>query len=104
MKKFSKAFGEVEVTSEDNTFTTIVIIATGEVKKLATKFANLSDEPFVKVKKVVVKKTPVVHTAQDLENIAYHQEMSRRQESYANSLRGDRKREYNSNKSKITHL
>ena len=55
MKKFSKAFGEVEVISEDKNVTVIVIVATGEQKRLATPYANLSNEPFVKVvtKKVI---------------------------------------------------
>lgn len=50
--KFSKAFGEVEILNQDENFTTIVVFKTGEQKKLSTKFANLSDEPFTKAKQV----------------------------------------------------
>lgn len=50
--KFHKTFGQVEVLSSDSTFTTIVIAETGEEKRLATKYAFLTDAPVTKVKKV----------------------------------------------------
>ena len=53
--KFSKALGQVEVISTDADTTTVVVLKTGEVKKLLNKFANLSDIDFVKspIKKTV---------------------------------------------------
>lgn len=45
---FHKSFGKVEVVSQDAIITIINIKATGEQKKLATAFANLSDTAFVK--------------------------------------------------------
>jgi hypothetical protein len=46
--KHHKTFGQVEVLSYDTMFTTIVILSTGEQKKLANKFACLSDKPIEK--------------------------------------------------------
>lgn len=63
--KFHKQFGEVEIISSDATVTTIVIISTGEQKKLMTNFANLliQDEPFKKAAKKVNQ--PVVELTQE---------------------------------------
>ena len=49
--KFSKLLGEVEILSEDATFTVVKVLKTGDVKKLLNQYANLSNEPFVKVAK-----------------------------------------------------
>lgn len=49
--KFSKVLGEVEILNQDTTTTTVKVLKTGEVKKLLNQYANLSDEPFVKVAK-----------------------------------------------------
>lgn len=57
MKKFSKAFGQVEILEQNNTTTTVKIVATGEIKKLLNQFANLQDAPFEAPKKV--KKQPL---------------------------------------------
>jgi len=59
MKRFHKQFGEVKVTNSDATTTTIVILATGEVKKLLTKYANLTDAKIEPVKKAKEAKTTV---------------------------------------------
>lgn len=51
--KFHKTFGQVEIVSSDAQFTTIIIVATGEQKKLVNQYANLQDVAFEtpKVKK-----------------------------------------------------
>ncbi len=51
--KFSKTFGQVEVVSEDATFT-VIKLENGDVKKLATKFAFLKNEPFSFTNSVVI--------------------------------------------------
>lgn len=74
--KYHKTFGQVEIVKEDANSTTIVVIATGEEKKLLKKFADIliSDEPFVKAtKKKVVKEAPA-YTEQDEINIAIYQD------------------------------
>jgi len=56
MKKYSKVFGEVEVTNDNGTVSTIVIVKTGETKKVLNANANLSDTPFaVEAKKTTSK-------------------------------------------------
>jgi pyruvate formate-lyase activating enzyme-like uncharacterized protein len=67
--KFSKAFGEVEILNQDATTTTVKIVKTGEVKKLLNQYANLSNEPFVKVakKKEVVREL----TQEDKDHLQY---------------------------------
>jgi len=54
MKAYHKTFGEIEVVSKDDTYTTITILSTGETKMLLNKYSNqlISNEPFKKVKKV----------------------------------------------------
>lgn len=50
--KFHSTFGEVKIIDSNPIITTILILATGETKKLSTKVAVLSDTPFAPVKKV----------------------------------------------------
>ena len=69
--KFHKQFGQVEVISSDANFTTIVVTATGEEKKLANKYVTLSDVPFVKEKKVREKAVKYVPTEEDKKNAAW---------------------------------
>jgi len=52
--KFHKTFGQVEVISQDDTFT-IILTATGEEKKLMTQFTKLSDTPIEPVVLDVIK-------------------------------------------------
>lgn len=63
--KFSKVFGEVEIISQDATTTTVTILKTGEVKKLLNQYANLSNEPFVKVAKKKLISSNVKITQED---------------------------------------
>lgn len=104
MTKYSKTFGEVEVISEDKDFTTIIVKSTGEQKLLSNKYANLSSEPFVKAKKVKAETKKITNTAQDLENIAYYQEMESRKLDYYISLTPSQRLEYRKNQSKINKL
>lgn len=68
--KFSKTFGQVEILNQDATITTVKVIATGDVKKLMNKFANLSDVAFEKeVSKRIVKKVEL--TQEDLNHLDY---------------------------------
>jgi len=53
--KFHKQFGEVKVLSSDANTTTIVIVATGEEKKMLNKFTNLTDAPIEVFKSVKAK-------------------------------------------------
>jgi hypothetical protein len=69
MTKFHKQFGQVEVTNSDSTTTTIVILATGEEKKLLTKYANLTDDKIESVKKVKDAKKDL--TAEEVNHLAY---------------------------------
>ena len=67
--KFSKAFGQVEVLSTDETFTTILVEKTGEVKKLLNKYANLSDVSF---KKSATKKNSTRElTSEEIERLDF---------------------------------
>ena len=45
MKKFHKKFGEIEILNSDEVIT-LVRTASGEEKKLMTKYMGLSDTPF----------------------------------------------------------
>ena len=67
MKAYHKTFGEIEVLIKDNTTTTIVVLATGEEKKLLNKFADMliSDKPFTKAKKVVDEKKELTEEDKD---------------------------------------
>lgn len=67
MKAYHKTFGEIEILLKDNTATTIVILSTGEEKRLLNKFADalISNEPFVKVKKVVTEKRQLTEEDKD---------------------------------------
>jgi hypothetical protein len=100
MKKFSKAFGEVEVINTTNTTTTVIIIATGEQKVLVNKFANLSDTPFeaeVKVKKVSVIREL---TNEEQEHISIGVEKQMIEANYYAKLSPTAKAEYRKNKLK----
>ena len=57
MTKFSKLLGEVKVLSQDEKYTIVLVVKTGETKKLVNAYAKLQDEPFEKVKKEVVVKS-----------------------------------------------
>jgi len=100
--KFSKVFGEVEVLSQDENFTTIVILKTGEQKKLSTKYANLSDEPFSKVKKVKAIKREL--TKEEKERVTISVERQMREEFYVAGLSREQRLEYKASKSKRIHL
>jgi hypothetical protein len=100
--KFSKAFGEVEVINQDENFTTIVVLKTGEQKKLSTKYANLSDEPFAKAKKIKSIKRELTQQEKDI--VARSVESQMREQFYINGLNSDQKLEYKANKSKRIHL
>jgi Holliday junction resolvase-like predicted endonuclease len=65
--KHHKIFGEVELITQDETTTTVLIIKTGEVKKLANKYANLTEAPLSKVKKL--KATVRELTSEELLNL-----------------------------------
>lgn len=67
MKAYHKTFGEIEVLIKDNTATTIVVLSTGEEKRLLNKFADLliSEKPFAKAKKVVVEKKELTEEDKD---------------------------------------
>jgi hypothetical protein len=69
--KFHKTFGEVTIIASDLTTTTIVIVATGEQKKLLNQFSNLQDNPSEVVK--VKKASKVVRelTKDELLNLEY---------------------------------
>jgi len=62
--KFSKVLGQVEILSQDENTTTVLVVKTGETKKLSNAYANLQDEPFVKAKKV---KAPKVEWTEQME-------------------------------------
>ena len=100
--KFSKAFGEVEVLNQDENFTTIVVLKTGEQKKLSTKYANLSDEPFVRAKKV--KSVQRELTEEEKERVAISVERQMREEFYISGLSREQRLEYKAAKSKRIHL
>jgi|JI10StandDraft_1071094.scaffolds.fasta_scaffold286500_3 hypothetical protein len=103
MTKFSKAFGEVEVISEDAMFTVIVVKATGEQKKLSSKFAFLQDVPFGKVAKI--KKAPQRElTKEEEERVAYSVEKQMKEQSFVSSLSLEGRLSYRAEKAKRTHL
>lgn len=104
MKKFSKSFGEVEVITEDKNFTTIVILATGEQKKLSTQYANLSNEPFVEVKKVVKKQVKRELTQEEKQRAEAYTNAEMKEAFKIGSMGVDQRREYKANKSKRIHL
>lgn len=68
--KFHKTFGQIEVINENDSIIEIVIVSTGETKKLSTQFAKhlIQDEPFVKVKKAVAKQRQL--TKEEIEHAA----------------------------------
>jgi hypothetical protein len=68
MKAYHKTFGEIEILLKDNTTTTIVVLATGEEKKLLNKFADMliSYKPFIKAKKVVSIKKELTQADKDI--------------------------------------
>lgn len=48
MKAYHKTFGQIEILEKNEKITTIKVLATDEIKKLATSIANgiISDKPF----------------------------------------------------------
>ncbi len=67
--KYHKTFGQVEVISSNDKFTTIVIVSTGEQKTLANQYVTLTDAPATKVKKV--KEVQRELTAEEKAHIEY---------------------------------
>lgn len=62
MKKYHKTFGQVEIIETNEKTTTLRVLATDEIKKLSTQFANkyisetpFSDEPIDLIKLVTKK-------------------------------------------------
>lgn len=102
--KFHKTFGQIEITNQDSKFTTIVIVETGEVKKLATSFANMliQDEPFKSTKKA--KSIVRDLTIEEKQRVEASVNSQMREIVYESSLFGEAKEIYKSNKSKRTHL
>lgn len=76
MKAYHKTFGEIEILSKDQVSTTIVVLSSGEEKKLLNKFANalISESPFVKAKKAKSVAQAPVYTEQDNINFAIYKD------------------------------
>jgi hypothetical protein len=45
---YSKILGEVKIISQDANVTKVIVVKSGEEKRLANKFANLQETPFAK--------------------------------------------------------
>jgi len=102
--KFHKTFGQVTVIAQDANTTTILILKTGETKKLFNQFANLSDSPFEILKVKKAKAQPIVLTKEEEAIVKLSVDSQMAEHKYAASLFGEAKREYLLNKSKRIHL
>lgn len=72
--KFHSTFGEVKVIESSASITTIMVVSTGETKKLVTKAMFLQDEPFAA--KVAAPKVNANKIAQDHLNNMTHEQMA----------------------------
>ena len=102
--KFHKSFGQVEIVNKDANTTTIVIVATGETKKLFNKYANLSDSPFEVVKTKKSKAQPIVLTKEEEERVENSVNKQMAEHQFVSGLFGDAKQQYLANKSRRIHL
>jgi hypothetical protein len=102
--KYHKVFGEVEVLNSDTNFTTILIVSTGEQKKLASQYANLQDSPFekVSVKKVKHKQRELTQEEKDRSNAMVEKEM--KDAAYIATLNGEQRLIFRAERNRRTLL
>lgn len=66
--KFSKVLGEVNIVTEDTTTVTVLVLKTGETKKLLKQYANLTD---VKVKVIAKKEVVRDLTEEEINHLSF---------------------------------